>query len=267
MSGKGGNYRGAKRQGLLPDGAAGRDNSGRPFPSRPMSRCVALIPAAGTGSRIGNQRPKQYLPLLGRPMLAHAVAVLAGHARIERVYLVLSRDDAWFDRFDWSAFAPKLDVLHVGGPARAESVANGLEAMEGEVGNEDWVLVHDAARPCLTSTLLDRLIGAVEHDAVGGLLAVRVADTLKRGDADARIVATELREGLWQAQTPQMFRRGVLVRALAAIDPALATDEAYAVERSGAKPMLVESSVMNLKVTFPEDLEFAEAILRYRQAD
>jgi 2-C-methyl-D-erythritol 4-phosphate cytidylyltransferase len=231
-----------------------------------MPRCVALIPAAGTGSRIADDRPKQYLPLLGRPLLAWAVEVLASHPRIEAVHVVLSPDDEWFDRFDWPVGGKRLTAARVGGATRAQSVANGLGAIGAEVGNDDWVLVHDAARPCLSTVLLDRLISAVIDDPIGGLLATRVADTLKRAGTDSRVIATEPRDGLWQAQTPQMFRRALLQRALAAVEPRLATDEARAVEQLGMKPLLVESIAENIKVTVPDDLRLAEAILRSRDA-
>jgi 2-C-methyl-D-erythritol 4-phosphate cytidylyltransferase len=215
---------------------------------------------------MGNGRPKQYLPLLGRPLLAWPIEALAAHPKIDAVHVVLAREDTWFERFEWSAGGKRLSAARVGGETRAQSVAGGLDAMAPEVAAEDWVLVHDAARPCLSAVLLDRLIVSVINDAVGGLLAIRVADTLKRGDADSRAVSTEERDGLWQAQTPQMFRRGLLQRALAVIDPRVATDEARAVEQLGMKPLLVESSAENMKVTVPDDLRLAEAILRSRQS-
>ncbi len=229
-----------------------------------MPRCVALIPAAGAGSRMGEDRPKQYLRLLGRPLLAWAIEALAAHPRIDAIHLVLAPQDRWFDRFQWSAGTKRLTAARVGGETRAQSVINGLEAIAPEVDSDDWVLVHDAARPCLSAPLLDRLIAAVADDPVGGLLATRVADTLKRGDSDSRVVSTEPRNGLWQAQTPQMFRRALLQRALAQFLPEVATDEARAVEHLGMKPLLVESSAENMKVTVPDDLRLAEAILKSR---
>jgi 2-C-methyl-D-erythritol 4-phosphate cytidylyltransferase len=228
-----------------------------------MSRCIALIPAAGSGSRIGSELPKQYLTLAGKPMIWHAIATLAKHEQIDRVYVVLASDDAWFDRYDWSDVAAKLRVLRCGGDTRAASVLNGLRAMEREVGAQDWVLVHDAARPCLTHAHLDTLIGALEHDAVGGILAVPVADTLKRADSEARIVATEPREMLWQAQTPQMFRHEMLARALEALGTDTPTDEARAIEHLGLQPKLVACDSTNLKVTYPRDIKLAELILQH----
>lgn len=226
-----------------------------------MSSYVALIPAAGTGTRMGDDCPKQYLPLLGRPMLSHATARFCADARVRSVYVVLSAADRWFDTHDWSEFGIKLKVLRCGGTSRAASVLNGLEAMASEVSDTDWVLVHDAARPCLSGALLDRLILEVGNDEAGGLLAIPVADTLKRG-SDGRVVATEPRSGLWQAQTPQMFRHALLARALRSADLATVTDESSAVERLGLKPRLVAADPGNLKVTYAQDLALAETILK-----
>jgi 2-C-methyl-D-erythritol 4-phosphate cytidylyltransferase len=228
-----------------------------------MSKCIALIPAAGSGSRIGSERPKQYLPLAGKPMISHAISTLAKHERIDRVYVVLAAGDVWFDTYDWASVSAKLRVLRCGGDTRAASVLNGLRAMQTEVNAEDWVLVHDAARPCLTQAHLNSLVASLEHDAVGGILAVPVADTLKRGDAEARIVATEPRESLWQAQTPQMFRHALLLRALAALGTETPTDEARAIEHLGLSPKLVACDSTNLKVTYPRDIKLAELILQH----
>ncbi len=231
-----------------------------------MSNCIALIPAAGSGSRIGSEQPKQYLPLAGKPMIWHAISTLAQHERIARVYVVLAPADGWFERHDWSAVSGKLRVLRCGGETRAASVLNGLRGMQGEVGGQDWVLVHDAARPCLTRSHLDSLIGGLENDPVGGILAVPVADTLKRADADSRILATEPRENLWQAQTPQMFRHGTLLRALEALGTQTPTDEARAIEHLGLRPKLVACDSTNLKVTYPRDIRLAELILQHPEA-
>ncbi|MEW6314353.1 MAG: 2-C-methyl-D-erythritol 4-phosphate cytidylyltransferase [Pseudomonadota bacterium] len=229
-----------------------------------MSKYFALIPAAGSGSRMGGELPKQYLPLAGKPMLYHALKTLVRHAAIARVYVVLAPDDTIFAQHDWRelfGFGGKLQPLYCGGTQRAASVLNGLRAARGEIGDDDWVMVHDAARPGLTQELLDRLIAEVGDDAAGGLLALPVADTLKRGDAGARVVRTEARDELWGAQTPQMFRYALLVRALAATDPAVATDEARAVEGLGLHPKLVRGDSRNLKVTYPQDMQLAESIL------
>ncbi|UCD68458.1 MAG: 2-C-methyl-D-erythritol 4-phosphate cytidylyltransferase [Betaproteobacteria bacterium] len=229
-----------------------------------MPRYVALIPAAGTGSRFGNGRPKQYLDLLGKPMLAYSVEALARHPRISTVMVVISPDDTWFQQFDWDVSGVKLQFHRVGGATRAQSVRNGLEALDDEVGADDWVLVHDAARPCLATELLDRLIEGVGDDAIGGLLAVRIADTLKSADESNRVASTQSREGLWGAQTPQMFRRSLIERAMREMQSADVTDESSAVEWLGFQPLLIESSVENLKVTFPADRQLAETILKAR---
>lgn len=227
---------------------------------RHMSDYLALIPAAGHGARMGAQTPKQYLSLLGRPMIYHAIRRLC-ESEIKRVYVVLAPEDVCWLRHDWDAFAPKLKPLFCGGETRAQSVLNGLRAIRHESHPKDWVLVHDAARPCLSRDHLAKLLDELEGDDVGGLLAVPVADTLKRVGPDRRVVQTERREGLWQAQTPQMFRYGVLLEALLALEGEAPTDESKAVESLGLRPKLVESDQRNLKVTYPQDLDLAKLIL------
>lgn len=225
-----------------------------------MSRYFALIPAAGAGARMGGSIAKQYLPVGGKPMIYHAVRTLCEFSAVARVFVVLAPEDTTWDKHDWSGFGAKLAPLHCGGASRAESVLNGLKAVA-EIGAEDWMLVHDAARPCLSARHLDKLIGELAHDDVGGLLAVPVADTLKRADEHDRASATEPRERLWQAQTPQMFRYGLLLKALTRVgaDP---TDESGAVEALGLRPRLVLGDPRNLKVTYPHDLRLAEMILQ-----
>lgn len=232
-----------------------------------MSRFIALIPAAGSGSRMGNQLPKQYLPLAGKPMIYHALHTLCHTPRIDKVYVVLAPDDNEWLRYDWSPFSDKLRVQNCGGITRADSVLNGLKAMQSDafLDNEDWVLVHDAARPCLSVTRLDLLIDTLIQDEVGGLLAIPVADTLKRADPNQRIVNTAPREGLWQAQTPQMFRFGLLADALSKVDSATITDDASAIEALGLHPKLVLGDAYNFKVTYPQDLTLAELILQQRE--
>ena len=224
-------------------------------------RYFALIPAAGSGSRMGEALPKQYLEIAGAPMLQHAVRALCAHPKIEQVFVVLATDDAYFARYDWTPFDAKLRRLFCGGTTRAASVLNGLRAIDPLSQPEDWVLVHDAARPCLAQAHLDALIADLAADEVGGLLAVPVADTLKRADQASRVIATEPRENLWQAQTPQMFRHGLLLRALQALGTDTPTDEARAIEHLGLKPKLVACDVTNLKVTYPQDLQLAALIL------
>lgn len=225
-----------------------------------MNRYLALLPAAGVGARMGGDTPKQYLELAGRPMLRHAIAAFDSHPAIAAVHVVLSPDDGHWPRFDWSAFT-KLRVWRCGGASRAASVLNGLDALAAEVDAEDWVLVHDAARPCLTAILIDRLIDTLRDDPVGGLLALPVADTLKRESHDGRVLETVPRAGLWGAQTPQMFRYGLLREALRRAGPEM-TDEASAIERMGLSPRLVMGDARNLKVTWPADRDIAEHLLR-----
>lgn len=228
-----------------------------------MSHYYGLIPAAGIGARMGAGLPKQYLDLAGYPMIYHAVRVLATASRIAQVFVVLSTEDSHWENYDWSEFGNRVIVLRCGGATRAESVANGLAAMP--VSADDWIVVHDAARPCLTTELIDCLLDAVTDDPVGGLLAIPLADTLKRGDGQSRISATEPRERLWQAQTPQMFRHGLLLRALNTGSALVHTDEAGAIEVLGFAPLLVTANSSNFKVTFPDDLEMARAILAQRE--
>ena len=227
-----------------------------------MPKLFALIPAAGSGARMGADLPKQYLQLAGKPLLYHALANLCGHAAIERVFVVLAQGDARFAQGDWQPFAGRLEPLYCGGMTRAASVFNGLLAARDEINADDWVLVHDAVRPCLPAQALERLISTLRDERTGGLLALPVVDTLKRADADAYVMQTEARENLWQAQTPQMFRYRLLLEALRAIDPAAATDEARAIEQLGLRPKLVMGDTRNLKVTYPQDLALAELILK-----
>lgn len=229
-----------------------------------MPNSFALIPAAGSGSRMGDELPKQYLPLAGRPMIYYTLRILCSSSRIARVFVVLAPGDEEWLRHDWSEFSGRLVVLECGGETRAESVLNGLKAAQGAspINDDDWVLVHDAARPCLGTTQLDKLMNELADDEVGGLLAVPVADTLKRGNAGNRVERTESRENLWQAQTPQMFRYKLLMEALSMSGGVTMTDDAGAIEALGLHPKLVLSDARNLKVTYPQDLALAELILR-----
>jgi 2-C-methyl-D-erythritol 4-phosphate cytidylyltransferase len=222
-----------------------------------------LIPAAGSGSRAATDahagQPKQYAPLAGRPMLWHAVRAVCVPP-VETVFVLLAPDDRSFAEHDWSAFGERLEPLYCGGESRRDSVYNGLLAAQLQA--DDWVLVHDAARPCLPRRDFERLVAECESDDVGGLLALPVADTVKRA-ADSRVVKTEDRSALWLAQTPQMFRAGVLMQALQRARGSV-TDEASAIEQMGLRPKLVPGSRENLKVTWPEDFAIAEALLERR---
>ncbi len=226
-----------------------------------MSEIFALVPAAGCGSRMGSELPKQYVPIAGQPMVYHALLTLCANPDINTVFVVLASNDMYWHSYDWSLFGDKLQPLFCGGATRAESVLNGLMAAELEL--DDWLLVHDAARPCLSHKQLARLIEVLRNDEVGGILAVPVADTLKHADAECRIVHTKNREGVWQAQTPQMFRTGLLLQALQTAPNV--TDDASAVEALGFHPKLVTSSYSNFKVTYPQDIELAELLLAQRK--
>ncbi len=199
-------------------------------------------------------------------MLWHAVKALCA-APVENVFVVLAPDDRQFAALDWSGFAARVEPLYCGGATRRDSVFNGLVAATPAVEADDWVLVHDAVRPCLPRADLERLVAECSADRIGGLLALPVADTVKRVAKDEggaqRISGTEDRAQLWLAQTPQMFRIGVLVEALRKAKTSI-TDEASAVEQMGLRPRLVLGSRENLKVTYPEDLAIAEAILQRR---
>ena len=223
-----------------------------------MNEYYALVPAAGSGSRMGSELPKQYLTLAGNPLIHHALAALCSCPEIAMVFVVLAPDDTRFHEYDWSAFGDKLQPLYCGGATRAESVLNGL--MASELEPDEWVLVHDAARPCITQPLLSKLIAELRDDEVGGILAVPVADTLKRAQGTRRIARTEDRNDLWQAQTPQMFRVGMLVEALETARHV--TDEASAIEEMGLHPKLVASNPTNFKVTYPQDMHLAELLLK-----
>lgn len=222
-----------------------------------MNRKFALIPAAGVGARMQSGIPKQYLPIAGRPMLQHVINTFIQTPAIAHVFVVVSADDAHIDSLRLPP--SRVTVLRHGGATRQESVRNALAAMQNDCDDQDWVLVHDAARPGLTPELVMKLIAALEADAVGGLLALPVVDTIKRAGADQRVQATPSREGLWAAQTPQMFRCALLRQALAG--PAQVTDEASAIEAMGLQPLLVEGSARNFKVTLPEDVKLAELLL------
>jgi 2-C-methyl-D-erythritol 4-phosphate cytidylyltransferase len=224
-----------------------------------MNAFHVIIPAAGSGSRMATEAPKQYLPLLGATLIETTLRVFMACNRLASINVVLSPHDRHWDEH-CSALNPHFRVLRCGGETRAVTVLNGLQALVDEIDEQDWVLVHDAARPGLTVDLLNRLLDALQNDEVGGLLAIPLADTLKRADSEQRVVSTEPRDHLWQAQTPQMFRYGLLKRALIQSGGA-PTDEAQAVEVLGLQPKLVVGELRNLKITYPQDLAIAEAIL------
>jgi 2-C-methyl-D-erythritol 4-phosphate cytidylyltransferase len=228
------------------------------------TRRFALIAAAGPSVRFGGGVPKQYMPIAGVPMLAHTIAALNQSIVLESIFVVLPRGDKQYaERIGTIA---GVVPVYEGGATRGESVRNGLAAIGKRAAAEDWVLVHDAVRPCIDVTTLNRLLHELEEEPVGGLLAVPLCDTLKLAEVGAglRAATTERRDGLWCAQTPQMFRYAILNHALRRADVPQLLDEAEAVEALGVKPRLVHGSPANIKVTYPEDIALAEAILAAR---
>jgi len=222
----------------------------------------AVVPAAGKGMRMGTEIPKQYLLLAGKPVVQHTLEVLTGHARIAGVSIVISADDA-----RWSALADatQLDVQVVtGGAERCHSVLAGLNNLADVADDDDWVLVHDAARPCLRACDIDRMIDELGASPSGGILAVPLGDTLKRCSATQEIEDTVDRTHLWRALTPQMFRIGILRAAItAALERGIVvTDEAQAIEAYGEIPRVVQGHADNIKITHPSDLALAEVFLQ-----
>lgn len=219
---------------------------------------VAIIPAAGSGQRMKSAVPKQYLRLGEKTILTHTAENLLSHPLINELVVVISQDDTYFAA---SALNKNPSVIHaIGGQTRAESVLAGLKATKAK-----WVLVHDAARPCLRHQDLDVLIAAAVNHPDGALLATPVKDTMKRADANSCILSTESREQLWHALTPQMFKRLDLLQALekALSEGATITDEASAMEWCNKHPLLVQGHADNIKVTLPEDLALANFILSH----
>ncbi len=224
-----------------------------------------IVPAAGRGSRFGGDVPKQYLTLGGRMLLLRTIERLAAHPRVAGLMVVIAaEDDRWPGIRDC---AGKPVLTTIGGAQRSDAVLAGLRALHGKVRADDFVLVHDAARPCVPAQDISRLI-ELGVPAGGALLAAPLRDTLKRADPEHRVAATEPRAGLWRALTPQLFRLGQLVAALESARQAgiEATDEAMAMERAGHRPLLVEGAESNIKVTTPADLALAEFILSRQQA-
>lgn len=238
----------------------------------------AVVPAAGIGRRMGAEKPKQYLKLLDKTVIEHSLAPFCDHPLIAGIVVAIAEDDP-----HWEALAvsrhPKISRAS-GGAERCHSVLNGLNHLAGRAADDDWVLVHDAARPCVKSADLDLLIAAVKDHAVGGLLATPLSDTVKRAEpggacgegsalvpapaAACEVQTTINRDGLWRALTPQMFRLSTLRESLAAVvaKGGVATDEAQAMESQGRKPLIVPAGAHNIKIARPEDLALAEFHLR-----
>jgi 2-C-methyl-D-erythritol 4-phosphate cytidylyltransferase len=261
--------------------AAGAGSGASSPPKSDAPRHWALIPAAGVGKRFGAETPKQYLPLAGRPVIDHAIAAFIDHPAIAGVVIVLGEADGWWA--DTSAFAGHPRVHRApGGAERCHSVENGLALLAGIASEDDWVLVHDAARPCLRRADLDLLLDSLRDEPVGALLAVPITDTVKRAEASpvdvtqvdatqvdvTRVDATVPRADLWRAFTPQAFRLGLLRHALAeaAGSDQVVTDDASAVELLGRRPALIEGHADNIKITRPDDLPLAAFYLARQQA-
>ncbi len=224
---------------------------------------MVLVPAAGTGTRFGDALPKQYLDISGHPLIFHTLFALSKVSRISDITVVLSPDDNHWQNYqaDWALLGSTVSTARVGGSSRTQTVINGLDAIAGRVivGTDDWVMVHDAARPCIRPELIEQFIDELENDSVGGLLALPLNDTIKFDDGNLRVEKTVSRERLWRAQTPQMFRSHLLRKSLAICPEA--TDEAQAIETLGHQPKLVMGDSANLKVTYAPDLKLARMLL------
>ncbi len=221
-----------------------------------MPNFHVIIPAAGVGNRMANALPKQYIALAGKPLIAHVINTFFNHPVIGSIHLALSPDDQFWRTLTLNPDS-KLRLHYTGGATRSETVLNTLNAMQ--AADNDWILVHDAARPGLTADALTRLVESLQHDEVGGLLALPVADTLKLAHGDNRVRNTVSRQNLWRAQTPQMFRYQALRHALTHFN-GIPTDESEAIEALGLQPKLVEGELRNLKVTYPQDLALLETL-------
>ena len=224
---------------------------------------MVLVPAAGTGTRFGDAVPKQYLDISGHPLIFHTLLALSKVSRIDDITVILSPEDNHWQNYhaDWALLGSKVSTARVGGNSRSQTVVNGLDAITSRIalGTDDWIMVHDAARPCIRPELIEQFIDELESDSVGGLLALPLNDTIKFDDGNLRAEKTVSRERLWRAQTPQMFRSQLLKKALAMCPEA--TDEAQAIESLGHQPKLVMGDSANLKVTYAPDLKMARLLL------
>lgn len=221
----------------------------------------AIVPAAGIGARMQADRPKQYLSIHDKPILTHVIDRLTGITEIEKVVVVQNAKDHWWSTLTLSQ--PKKVLTAVGGEHRVNSVLLGLVCLADYAADDDWILVHDAARPCIRKEEIHRLMLGVGNHRVGGLLGLPVVDTLKQVDQQAMVQKTVSRDGLWYAQTPQLFRYKLLKQAIekSLADKVLVTDEASAIESIGLQPKMVMGSARNIKITLPEDLVLASAFL------
>ena len=225
----------------------------------------AVVPAAGVGRRMQSDIPKQYLKLDKQTVLEHTLQQLLQHTAISGAVVAISEGDPYWSKQQIKSDKPVLQAE--GGAERCHSVLNALYVLSQQADDNDWVLVHDAARPCLRQQDVSRLIDSLSEDEVGGLLAIPVRDTMKRAEENCRVIDTVERNGLWHALTPQMFRLGLLRNALeqAIEDEALVTDESSAMEIAGYQPLLIEGSADNIKITRPEDLSLATFFIQQQQ--
>ena len=223
--------------------------------------CVAIVPAGGSGARFGSAALKQYSVIAGKTVLEHSLIALQRCAAIERIFVNVQPDDANAEAL--MAHHANVTLLRTASSTRATTVQNALKDISRQVRRDAWVLVHDAARPCLLAADLDRLISQAGAHPVGGLLASPISDTLKRANAEGEVTETVPRDGMWRAQTPQMFRYETLVHALASSPDV--TDEAQAIEALGMSPLLVAGSARNIKITLPEDAELADYYLSQQE--
>lgn len=226
-----------------------------------MAKFHVIIPAAGVGTRMANALPKQYLPLAGKPIISHIIQTFFNNPRIANIHLALSAEDEFWRSLTLNPES-RLHIHYTGGESRSETVLNTLKEID--VDDDDWMLVHDAARPGLSNDALNRLLDTLEVDDVGGLLALPVADTIKKSNEINHVEKTVSRQNLWRAQTPQMFQYAALKRALETFD-GMPTDEAEAVEALGLSPKLVHGELRNLKVTYPEDLELLTLLFNQQE--
>lgn len=227
----------------------------------------AIVPAAGHGSRMLADRPKQYLPLLDKPVIFHTLQRLLSHPQIEGVVVAVAEDDPY-----WRALSLPADwqiQVVTGGKERVDSVLNALTHLAKTTSDNPWILVHDAARPCLRHEDIDRMVTQLHKDPVGGILGVPVIETVKRVNADNRIIETVNRDSLWRAATPQMFRLQPLIAAIELTRQAQCkiTDEASAMEYAGVQPKMIEGHSDNIKITLPQDLALAALFLKQQQGE
>lgn len=225
-------------------------------------RYFCIIPAAGIGRRFGNQLPKQYQLIHGKTILEHTISKFVYHPKIEKIVVVIHPNDYFWPRLRLETYFDKI-ITTAGGLERCHSVFNGLQALSSYTQPQDWILVHDAVRPCIRISDIDKLIGQIDQHPVGGILGMKISDTLKRSNDHNQIIDTVSRENIWQALTPQMFREQILFQAIENVihTKNFVTDEAAAIETLGFIPLIIEGHRDNIKITHAEDLPLAEKYL------